>query len=93
MLQQSNVCCKKVSPNRRFRYHLTVDTFHLTVTLIDRYLATTVINSKEQNPQKHFCVQASLFTLGANLQCVGVAAMMIASKFEEIYPPTIHDFV
>ena len=28
-----------------------------------------------------------------NLQLVGVAAMLIASKYEEIYPPTADDFV
>ena len=28
-----------------------------------------------------------------NLQLVGVTAMLIASKFEEIYSPTIRDFV
>lgn len=28
-----------------------------------------------------------------NLQLVGVAGMFIASKYEEIYPPTVDDFV
>ena len=29
----------------------------------------------------------------AKLQCVGVTAMLIASKYEEIYAPEVRDFV
>lgn len=28
-----------------------------------------------------------------NLQLVGVAALLIASKYEELYPPEVQDFV
>lgn len=56
------------------KYHLSLETLHLTVNLIDRYLA------KQQVSRKH-------------LQLVGVVAMFIASKYEEISPPELHDWV
>lgn len=56
------------------KYKLRLETLHLTVNLIDRYL------SKQQVSRKR-------------LQLVGVAAMFIASKYEEINPPELHDWV
>ena len=36
----------------------------------------------------------SMFTIAKNdVQLVGVAALLIATKYEEIYPPTVKDFI
>lgn len=56
------------------KYKLRLETLHLTVNLIDRYLTKAQVSRKK-------------------LQLVGVAAMFIASKFEEIHPPELHDWV
>lgn len=57
------------------QFTLVLETLHLTVNIIDRYLQAT--NNVERS----------------RLQLVGVTAMMIASKYEEIYPPDVSDFV
>ncbi|XP_031641114.1 G2/mitotic-specific cyclin-B [Contarinia nasturtii] len=57
------------------QYHFTQETFHITVSLIDRYLQTVKTTSRK------------------NLQLVGVAALFVASKYEELYPPDVNDFV
>lgn len=55
-------------------YKLDVETLHLAVGYVDRFLSQThVFRSK--------------------LQLVGMTALLIASKFEEIYAPTVDDFV
>lgn len=56
------------------QFKLLLETFHLTVSIIDRYLQ---------------CVTGTQRNV---LQLVGVTAMFIASKYEEIYPPSIEDF-
>lgn len=56
------------------QFKLLLETFHLTVSIIDRYLQC--ITGTQRNV----------------LQLVGVTAMFIASKYEEIYPPSIEDF-
>lgn len=57
------------------QFSLVLETFHLTVGIIDRYLQ--VVPNVQRN----------------QLQLVGVTAMFIASKYEEIYAPEVGDFV
>lgn len=57
------------------QFNLEVETFHMTVSMIDRYLQFT-----SGTPRKH-------------LQLVGVTALFMASKYEEMMPPEINDFV
>uniref|UniRef100_A0A182PUW9 Uncharacterized protein n=1 Tax=Anopheles epiroticus TaxID=199890 RepID=A0A182PUW9_9DIPT len=58
-----------------YQFKLDIDTYHMTVSLIDRYLQTVKTVPKKK------------------LQLVGVTAMFIASKYEELFPPEIQDFV
>ncbi|KHN72885.1 G2/mitotic-specific cyclin-A [Toxocara canis] len=55
-------------------YDLQLETFHLTVSLIDRTLSTVD------------CPRLKL-------QLVGAAAIMVAAKCEEIYPPPLKEYV
>ncbi|XP_059048639.1 G2/mitotic-specific cyclin-B2 [Achroia grisella] len=57
------------------QFSLVLETLHLTVGIIDRYLQVV------PNVQRD------------RLQLVGVTAMFIASKYEEIYAPDVGDFV
>lgn len=57
------------------QYRLEIDTYHMTVSIIDRYLQIITDTPKKE------------------LQLVGVTAMFIASKYEELFPPDIDDFV
>jgi hypothetical protein len=57
-----------------FKFKLLNDTTHMTVMVIDRFLATRHNISRRQ------------------LQLVGVGAMLVASKYEEIYAPEVRDF-
>jgi len=56
------------------KYRLSQESLHLTVNLIDRYLAIAPVMRKR-------------------LQLIGVTAMFIASKFEDIKPPELHEMV
>jgi len=56
------------------KYRCKSSTLFLTVALLDRFLATQVIDRKR-------------------LQLLGVAAMLVAAKFEERNPPRVKDFV
>lgn len=56
------------------KFKLQAETLHLTINIIDRFLATTPVMRRK-------------------LQLVGVTAMLIASKYEEIYAPETADFV
>ncbi|KAH8387775.1 hypothetical protein KR093_009448, partial [Drosophila rubida] len=56
-------------------FHLAVETFHLTVAIIDRYL------------------QVELDIKRTQLQLVGVTSLFIATKYEEMCPPAIADYV
>ncbi|XP_067630917.1 G2/mitotic-specific cyclin-B [Eurosta solidaginis] len=58
-----------------FQFHLTPETFQMSVAIIDRYL------------------QAVRDTKRTNLQLVGVTALFLAAKYEELVPPSIDDFV
>ncbi|XP_049877231.1 G2/mitotic-specific cyclin-B [Pectinophora gossypiella] len=57
------------------QFSLVLETFQLTVGIIDRYLQVV------PNVQRD------------RLQLIGVTAMYIASKYEEIYSPAVHEFV
>ncbi|XP_034833284.1 G2/mitotic-specific cyclin-B1-like [Maniola hyperantus] len=56
------------------QFALQLETFHLTVGIIDRYL------------------QAAKNVAKTRLQLVGITAMFIASKYEEVYVPQVSDF-
>jgi cyclin B len=56
------------------KFKLVPETLHLTVNIIDRYLA------KER-------------VIRQRLQLLGVTAFLIATKYEEVYPPEIPDLV
>ncbi|XP_019625403.1 PREDICTED: G2/mitotic-specific cyclin-B-like isoform X2 [Branchiostoma belcheri] len=68
------------------RFHLLQETLFLTVDIIDRFLQS-VSQSKGQDDKKVQSVSRS------KLQLVGVTAMLIASKYEEMYAPEVADFV
>lgn len=57
------------------QFNLEIETFHLTVSIIDRYLQAV-----SNTPRRY-------------LQLVGVTALFMASKYEELMPPEIGDFV
>lgn len=57
-----------------YQFKLEIDTYHMTVSIIDRYLQLITDTPKKE------------------LQLVGVTAMFIASKYEELFPPEISDF-
>lgn len=57
------------------QFSFVLETFHLTVGIIDRYLQ--VVPNVQRN----------------QLQLVGVTAMFMASKYEEIHVPDVSDFV
>lgn len=57
-----------------YQFKLEIDTYHMTVSIIDRYLQLVMDTPKKE------------------LQLVGVTAMFIASKYEELFPPDISDF-
>ncbi|CAH2266411.1 G2/mitotic-specific cyclin-B1 [Pararge aegeria] len=57
------------------QFTLELETFHMTVGIIDRYLQVVT------NVQR------------GKLQLVGVTAMFIASKYEEVFAPQVGDFV
>ncbi|CDF37309.1 unnamed protein product [Chondrus crispus] len=56
------------------KFKLLPQTLHLTINIIDRFLAVKPVLRKK-------------------LQLVGVTAMFIASKYEEIYAPEVADYV
>eukprot|EP00274_Cyanoptyche_gloeocystis_P006812 CAMPEP_0196652776 /NCGR_PEP_ID=MMETSP1086-20130531/2201_1 /TAXON_ID=77921 /ORGANISM="Cyanoptyche gloeocystis , Strain SAG4.97" /LENGTH=399 /DNA_ID=CAMNT_0041983547 /DNA_START=72 /DNA_END=1271 /DNA_ORIENTATION=- len=56
------------------KFKLVPETLHLTVNVIDRFLAQRPVTRQR-------------------LQLVGVTAMLISSKYEEIYAPEVRDFV
>lgn len=58
-----------------YQFHLTLETFHMTVSIIDRYLQEVTQLSRKY------------------LQLVGVTALFIASKYEDLFPAEIGDFV
>ncbi len=61
-----------IDVHRKFR--LLPETLHITVSIIDRYLATKPIKK-------------------ADLHLLGVASLLISTKYEEIYPPELKDLL
>lgn len=57
------------------QFSLELETYHMTVSMIDRYLQSTTTT-----PRRY-------------LQLVGVTTLFMASKYEELMPPEINDFV
>lgn len=60
------------------QFHLLQETLYTTVAIIDRYLQIEVGSGSVTRNK---------------LQLVGVAAMLVAAKYEEIYAPEVKDFV
>lgn len=56
------------------KFKLQPETLHLTVNIIDRFLARRMVSRRK-------------------LQLVGITAMLIAGKYQEIYAPEVADFV
>lgn len=54
-------------------YHLGFETFHLSVSICDRYIALKRVIPKSK------------------LQLYGLASLLIAAKYEEIFPPSVND--
>ncbi|KPI82516.1 putative Cyc2-like cyclin [Leptomonas seymouri] len=64
------------------KFKLHAETMYLAVNLIDRYLSCA--NTKEDRTS---------FVPRAQLQLVGVSAMLLAAKYEEIWPPEVKECV
>lgn len=64
------------------KYKLHCETLFLTVNIIDRYLSC--INIK---------FNSTTFVARSKLQLVGVCAMLLAAKYEEIWPPGVKECV
>ncbi|TPP43854.1 Cyclin, N-terminal domain family protein [Leishmania donovani] len=64
------------------KFKLHAETMYLAVNLIDRYLSCA--NNK---------VDRATFVPRAQLQLVGVCAMLLAAKYEEIWPPEVKECV
>ncbi|AIO01234.1 cyclin, putative [Leishmania panamensis] len=64
------------------KFKLHAETMYLAVNLIDRYLSCA--NNKADR---------TTFVPRAQLQLVGVSAMLLASKYEEIWPPEVKECV
>ncbi|KAL6440918.1 hypothetical protein ACFW04_003371 [Cataglyphis niger] len=87
------------------QFRLMQETLYLTVAIIDRFLQVksfSLIKKRKLSMFFGFLCYISAYTLllqsyktidRKQLQLVGVAAMFIASKYEEMYSPDISDFV
>ncbi|KAG5496400.1 hypothetical protein JKF63_02702 [Porcisia hertigi] len=64
------------------KFKLHAETMYLSVNLIDRYLSC--VNNR---------VDRTTFVPRAQLQLVGVSAMLLAAKYEEIWPPEVKECV
>jgi len=58
-----------------FKFKMWQETLHVTVGIIDRFLALTPELKKSE------------------LQCLGITALHIAGKYEEIYPPELKNLL
>lgn len=68
------------------KFKLLTETMFLTVNIIDRYLALKTVSKKKLQ------VQEEIFSANKS-QLVGITAMMIAAKYEEIYSPCLKDYI
>ncbi|KAI5640500.1 G2/mitotic-specific cyclin-B [Phthorimaea operculella] len=98
------------------QFSLVLETFQLTVGIIDRYLQAVITGKMRATlmdwlveVQRQFSLVLETFQLTVGiidrylqivpnvqrdrLQLIGVTAMYIASKYEEIYAPDVGDFV
>ena len=73
------------------RFGLLAETLYLTVTIIDRYLSVRIFAVRCYY-LKPLLLQVHTVKK-SDLQLVGVTAMLIASKYEEMYAPEVRDFV
>uniref|UniRef100_A0A8B9P108 G2/mitotic-specific cyclin-B1 n=1 Tax=Apteryx owenii TaxID=8824 RepID=A0A8B9P108_APTOW len=89
----------------QMKFRLLQETMYMTVAIIDRFLnlmlttlKSCVLTQVIQSLFVHSHTSLYCFLLQDNtvskktLQLVGVTAMFIASKYEEMYPPEIGDF-
>ena len=74
------------------RFGLLAETLYLTVTIIDRYLSVRTFAVREAFLFNPLLLQVHTVKK-SDLQLVGVTAMLIASKYEEMYAPEVRDFV
>ena len=73
------------------RFGLLAETLYLTVTIIDRYLSVGIL-PREAPYSATLSLQVHEVKK-SDLQLIGVTAMLIASKYEEMYAPEVRDFV
>lgn len=74
------------------RFHLLPETLYMTVSLVDRFLQVScflfvLIACSYELPFQEVAIPKD------KLQLLGVTAMFVASKYEEMYAPEIVDFV
>ncbi len=82
----------------QFLLHQTDISAHMTGILMDWLVEVAEeyhLNNETLHLAKHYIDRflAMSKVTRARLQLVGVAAMLIAAKFEEVFPPTVDDFV
>ncbi len=76
------------------RFKLLQETLYLTVATMDRFLQVSyIVISLYPISSFYFSVKVEPSVVRHDLQLVGLTSMFIASKFEEMYTPEIHDFV
>lgn len=76
------------------RFQLLQETLYMTVAILDRFLQVTpdVLSILLFLPDVNVLVLQVQPASRRNLQLVGVTAMLLASKYEEMYVPEIGDF-
>ena len=76
------------------RFKLLQETLYLTVATMDRFLQVScTVVALGPISVLYFSVKVEPSVVRHDLQLVGLTSMFIASKFEEMYTPEIHDFV
>lgn len=78
------------------RFQLLQETLYMTVAILDRFLQVKLFYKKHRI-EGSFLVLTVRFTQvqpvsRRKLQLVGVTAMLLASKYEEMYVPEVGDF-
>ena len=69
------------------KFNLQSAVLYTTVQLIDRFLGMQAVR-RPTPPASHS--SHSVQVTRSKLQLVGITAMLISSKMEEIYPPEVH---
>ncbi|ESL07302.1 CYC2-like cyclin [Trypanosoma rangeli SC58] len=64
------------------KFKLHAETMYLAVNILDRYLST--VNTKQP---------AGTYVARSQLQLVGITAILLAAKYEEIWPPVVKECV